>query len=94
MFCITSKRPKKHKRFGKMNSLETPLEKPKMNNFIHFMTLREVMTVMRYDYQCLLTQRNYLLVIGLMYHGALEEKENEVEQLWEELSQVSPSPIL
>jgi hypothetical protein len=41
--------------------------------------------VMRYDYQHLLMDKYYLLVIVDMYHGVLGEKENEVEQLRKEL---------
>jgi hypothetical protein len=59
-----------------------------------FQTLKEAVVVMRSDYQHLLMDRDYLLAIGEMYHGVLEEKENEVEQIREELSQISPSSIL
>jgi hypothetical protein len=44
-----------------------------------FQTLRESVTVMKTNYQHLLMERYYLLDIGEMYHGALEEKENEVD---------------
>jgi hypothetical protein len=45
---------------------------------------------MRFDYQHLLMDKYYLLVINEVYHGVLEEKENEVEHLREDLRQVSP----
>jgi hypothetical protein len=38
-----------------------------------FHTLRERVSVMSTDYQQLLTDRDYLLGIGEMYHGALRE---------------------
>ena len=38
-----------------------------------FHTLRERVFVMRVDYQQLLTNRDYLLRIGEMYHEALRE---------------------
>jgi hypothetical protein len=50
-----------------------------------FQTLRERVTVMKTNYQHLLMDRDYLLEIGEMYHGALEEKENEVDRLSHEL---------
>jgi hypothetical protein len=46
-----------------------------------FHTLRERVTVMRADYQHLLTDRDYLLKVGKMYHRALREKEIEVDSL-------------
>jgi hypothetical protein len=50
-----------------------------------FQTLRERVMVMKTNYQHILMDRDYLLEIGEMYHGALEEKENEVDQLTHEL---------
>ena len=44
-----------------------------------FQTLGERVTLMRTDYQQLLMDRDYLLEVGEMYHGALKEKETEVE---------------
>jgi hypothetical protein len=43
-----------------------------------FHTLRERVYMMRTDYQQLLTDRDYLLGIGKMYHRALREQELEV----------------
>jgi hypothetical protein len=40
----------------------------------NFQTLREGVTVMNSNYQHLLMDRDYLLEIGDMYNGALEEK--------------------
>jgi hypothetical protein len=42
-------------------------------------TLRERVSMMRTDYQQLLTDRDYLLGIGEMYHRALREQELEVD---------------
>ena len=39
-----------------------------------FYTLRERVSVMRTDYQQLLTDRDYLLRIGEIYHEALREQ--------------------
>jgi hypothetical protein len=50
-----------------------------------FHTLRERVSMMRADYQQLLTDRDYLLGIGEMYHGALREQELEVDRLTHEL---------
>jgi hypothetical protein len=50
-----------------------------------FQTLRERVTVMRTNYQQLLMDRDYLLEVGEMYHGALKEKETEVDRLTHEL---------
>jgi hypothetical protein len=50
-----------------------------------FHTLRERVLMMRTDYQQLLTDRNYLLRIGEMYHKALREQELEVDRLTQEL---------
>ena len=50
-----------------------------------FHTLRERVSVMRTDYQQLLTDRDYLLRIGEMYHEALREQELEVDRLTQEL---------
>jgi hypothetical protein len=50
-----------------------------------FHTLRERVSVMRTDYQQLLTDRDYLLRIGEMYHEALREQELEVDRLTHEL---------
>jgi hypothetical protein len=44
-----------------------------------FHTLRERVSMMRTDYQQLLTDRDYLLGIGKMYHRALREQELEVD---------------
>jgi hypothetical protein len=46
-----------------------------------FHTLRERVSMMRTDYQQLLTDRDYLLGIGEMYHRALREQELEVDRL-------------
>jgi hypothetical protein len=46
-----------------------------------FHTLRERVSMMRTDYQQLLTNRDYLLGIGEMYHRALREQELEVDRL-------------
>jgi hypothetical protein len=40
---------------------------------------------MRTDYQHFLTDRDYLLRMGEMYHEALREKDLEVDQLTQEL---------
>lgn len=58
-----------------------------------FQTLREVVSLMRSDYQHLLMDKDYLLAICKIYHGVLREKENEVEQPREEPRQVSSSSI-
>jgi hypothetical protein len=50
-----------------------------------FHTLRERVSVMRIDYQQLLTNKDYLLRIGKMYHDALREQELEVDRLTQEL---------
>jgi hypothetical protein len=50
-----------------------------------FHTLRERVSVMRTDYQQLLTNRDYLLRIGEMYHEALRERVLEMDQLTREL---------
>jgi hypothetical protein len=50
-----------------------------------FHTLRERVSMMRTDYQQLLTDRDYLLGIGEMYHRALREQELEVDRLTQEL---------
>jgi hypothetical protein len=50
-----------------------------------FHTLRERVSMMRTDYQQLLTDRDYLLGIGEMYHEALREQELEMDRLTQEL---------
>jgi hypothetical protein len=50
-----------------------------------FHTLRERVSMMRTDYQQLLTDRDYLLGIGELYHRALRGQELEVDQLTREL---------
>jgi hypothetical protein len=50
-----------------------------------FHTVRERLSLMRTDYQQLLTHRDYLLRIGEMYHDALREQELEVDRLTQEL---------
>jgi hypothetical protein len=50
-----------------------------------FHALRERVSVMRIDYQQLLTDRDYLLRIGEMYHEALREQKLEVDRLTQEL---------
>jgi hypothetical protein len=50
-----------------------------------FHTLRERVSVMRTDYQQLLTDRDYLLRVGEMYHEALREQELEMDRLTQEL---------
>jgi hypothetical protein len=50
-----------------------------------FHTLRERVIVMRADYQQLLRDRDYLLEVGEMYHGALREQEVEVDRFTHEL---------
>jgi hypothetical protein len=50
-----------------------------------FHTLIESVSVMRTNYQQLLTDRDYLLRVSEMYHEALREKELEVYQLTQEL---------
>jgi hypothetical protein len=50
-----------------------------------FHTLRERVSMMRTNYQQLLTDRDYLLRIGEMYHDALREQELEVDRLTQEL---------
>jgi hypothetical protein len=50
-----------------------------------FQTLRERVAMMKTNYQHLLMDKYYLLDIGEMYHGVLEEKENEVDRLTHEL---------
>jgi hypothetical protein len=49
-----------------------------------FHTLRERVSMMRTDYQQLLTDRDYLLRIGEMYHEALRGQELEMERLTQE----------
>jgi hypothetical protein len=44
-----------------------------------FHTLRERVSMMRTDYQQLLTDRDYLLGIGELYHRALRGQELEVD---------------
>ena len=46
-----------------------------------FHTLRKRMSMMRTDYQQLVTDRDYLLGIGKLYHRALKAQELEVDQL-------------
>jgi hypothetical protein len=50
-----------------------------------FHNLKVRVSVMRTDYQQLLTNRDYLLRMGDMYHEALREKESEVDRLTHEL---------
>jgi hypothetical protein len=50
-----------------------------------FHTLRERVSMMRNDYQQLLTDRDYLFWIGEMYHEALREKELDMDRLTQEL---------
>jgi hypothetical protein len=50
-----------------------------------FHTLRERVSMMRTDYQQLLTDRDYLLRVGEMYHEALREKELEMDRLTQKL---------
>jgi hypothetical protein len=50
-----------------------------------FHTLRDRVSLMRTDYHQLLTDRDYLLRIGEMYHDALGEQELEVDILTQEL---------
>jgi hypothetical protein len=50
-----------------------------------FHTLRERVSVMRTDYQQLLTNRDYLLRVGEMYHEALREQELDMDRLTQEL---------
>jgi hypothetical protein len=50
-----------------------------------FHTLRERVSMMRTDYQQLLTDKDYLLRVGEMYHEALREQELEMDQLTQEL---------
>jgi hypothetical protein len=50
-----------------------------------FHTLRERVSMMRTNYQQLLTDRDYLLRIVEMYHEALREQELEVDRLTQEL---------
>jgi hypothetical protein len=50
-----------------------------------FHTLRERVSMMRIDYQQLLTDRDYLLGIGELYHKALRGQELEVDRLTREL---------
>jgi hypothetical protein len=50
-----------------------------------FQTLRGRVSMMRTDYQQLLTDRDYLLRIGETYHEALREQELEVDRLTQEL---------
>jgi hypothetical protein len=50
-----------------------------------FHTLPERVSVMKTDYQQLLTGRDYLLRIGEMYHEALREQELEMDLFSQEL---------
>ena len=50
-----------------------------------FHTLQERVSMMRTDYQQLLTNRDYLLRVGEMYHEALREQELEMDRLTLEL---------
>jgi hypothetical protein len=52
---------------------------------VDFHTLRERVSVMRTDYQQLLTDRDYLLRMGEMYHEALREQELEVDRITRKL---------
>ena len=52
---------------------------------VDFHTLRKRVSVMRTDYQQLLRDKDYLLGIGEMYHGALREKESEMDIITHEL---------
>jgi hypothetical protein len=46
-----------------------------------FHTLRERVSVMRTDYQQLLTDMDYLLRVGEMYHEAMRKQELEMDRL-------------
>jgi hypothetical protein len=50
-----------------------------------FQTLRERVTVMKTNYHQLLLDKDYLLEVCEMYHGALKWKETEVDRLTHEL---------
>jgi hypothetical protein len=50
-----------------------------------FHTLRERVSGMRIDYQQLVTDRDYLLRMGEMYHEALREQESKLDRLTHEL---------
>jgi hypothetical protein len=50
-----------------------------------FHTLRERMSMMRFDYQRLLTDKDYLWEVGDMYHRALREQDLEVDQITHDL---------
>jgi hypothetical protein len=50
-----------------------------------FHTLRERVSVMRTEYQQLLTNMDYLLRVSEMYHEALREQELEMVRLTQEL---------
>jgi hypothetical protein len=50
-----------------------------------FHTLRERVSMMRTNYQQLLTDRDYLLRVGEMYYEALREQELEMDRLTQEL---------
>jgi hypothetical protein len=50
-----------------------------------FHTLRERVSMMRADYQQLLTDKDYLLGIGEMYHRALRDHELEMDRFTQEL---------
>jgi hypothetical protein len=50
-----------------------------------FHTLRERVSMMRTNYQQLLTDKDYLLRIGEMYHGDLREQELDMDRLTQEL---------
>jgi hypothetical protein len=54
-------------------------------SLMDFITLKEAMVVTRCNYPHLLVDRDYLLAVGGMYHGALEGKDNEVDRLTREL---------
>ena len=46
---------------------------------------RERVTVIKTNYHHLFMDRYYLLEIGEMYYGVLEEKENEMDRITREL---------
>ena len=50
-----------------------------------FHTLRERVSMMRTDYQQLLTDKDYLLRVGEIYHEALREQESEMDRFSQEL---------
>jgi hypothetical protein len=53
-----------------------------------FHTLMERVSVMRTDYQQSLRDRDYLLGIGEMYHGATREQESKMDRLTHELESI------